>query len=138
MDAPKTTEPSGMGADTITSLPSTADAELIAIRRDQTPIPDKLDNPFLVAFSGPNDASNPKNWSVRRKWAVTNVLSATGFNRIMVSTIMAPALPHIAQEFSMNSTETILSFLVVFLRPHLGHLSSNCCLKCMDVRQSYM
>ncbi|PGH34129.1 hypothetical protein GX50_03092 [[Emmonsia] crescens] len=48
---------------------------------------------FLVAFDQEYDAENPLDWRDGRKWMVTDVLSATGFNRIMVSTIMAPAPP---------------------------------------------
>ena len=47
---------------------------------------------FLVAFTKPFDAENPQDWPALKKWMQTSVLSATGFNRIMVSTIMAPAL----------------------------------------------
>ncbi len=69
----------------------------------------KLDDPFLVAFDEPFDPENPKNWPSGRKWAVTDVLSATGFNRIMVSTIMAPALPLISKEFDMSTTEPVMA-----------------------------
>ncbi|KAL5371696.1 hypothetical protein DPSP01_014074 [Paraphaeosphaeria sporulosa] len=109
-------------ADSIRALPPLAEVELTTIQDvPQEPISDKLNDPYLVAFS-PNDASNPKNWNSRRKWAVTDVLSATGFNRIMVSTIMAPALPLIAQEFSMNSTETMMSFSSYVLATAFGPL----------------
>ncbi|KAL1610425.1 hypothetical protein SLS60_002092, partial [Paraconiothyrium brasiliense] len=106
----------------IPPLPSAAELELSTIRnKTHPPVPEKLDDPYLVAFSA-NDASNPKNWHSRRKWAVTDVLSATGFNRIMVSTIMAPALPLIAQELSMNSTETMMSFSSFVLATAFGPL----------------
>ncbi|KAF1978453.1 MFS general substrate transporter [Bimuria novae-zelandiae CBS 107.79] len=109
--------------DAITPASPRADVELITIgNKTQSTIPNKLDDPFLVTFSEPNDASNPKNWHVRRKWAVTDVLSATGFNRIMVSTIIAPALPLIAHEFSMNSTETMMSFSSYVLATAFGPL----------------
>jgi hypothetical protein len=48
--------------------------------------PDKRDEAFLMAF-GPDDSENPKNWTMRLKWGVTGALSATSFNRIMVSTV---------------------------------------------------
>lgn len=47
---------------------------------------DETHDAFLVTF-GPNDPENPKNWSMKIKWGVTIALSATGFNRIMVSTV---------------------------------------------------
>jgi len=44
------------------------------------------DEAFLVTFS-PGDPEDPRNWSKKMKWGVTSALSATGFNRIMVSTV---------------------------------------------------
>ncbi|KAK5121368.1 hypothetical protein LTR85_005534 [Meristemomyces frigidus] len=77
---------------------------------------------YLVAFTHPYDADNPKDWATRTKWAVTSVLSATGFNRIMVSTIMAPALTTIAVEFHINSTEANMSLSVYLLATAFGPL----------------
>ena len=92
-----------------------------------TPVPhpsntDKSDDPFLVAFSLDFDASNPKDWPTSRKWAVTDVLSATGFNRIMVSTIMAPALTTIAHELHMNSAEAVMALSIYLLATAFGPL----------------
>jgi MFS family permease len=82
----------------------------------------KRDDPYLVAFEEPYDADNPKNWPTSRKWAVTDVLSATGFNRIMVSTIMAPALSSIATELDMSSIESVMSMSIYVLATALGPL----------------
>ncbi|KAK8061968.1 efflux pump [Apiospora phragmitis] len=62
-----------------------------------------ITDPFLVTFDGPLGPEDPKNWPKGKKWAVTDVLSATGFNRILISTIMAPALGYIAAELRMSS-----------------------------------
>lgn len=101
-------------SDEITTLP-TADIEM-------TPIPDKGEDPFLVAFSPQFDANNPKDWPASRKWAVTDVLSATGFNRIMVSTIMAPALSAIAHELHMSSVESVMALSIYLLATAFGPL----------------
>lgn len=77
---------------------------------------------FLVAFSEPFDTENPKDWRTGRKWAVTDVLSATGFNRIMVSTIIAPALSTIASEFNMNSAESAMALSIYLLATAFGPL----------------
>ncbi|KAI0145176.1 MFS general substrate transporter [Xylariaceae sp. FL1272] len=82
----------------------------------------KSSDPFLVAFNEPYDADNPKDWPNKRKWAVTDVLSATGFNRILVSTIMAPALSTIARELHMSSTESALSLSIYLLATAFGPL----------------
>lgn len=79
-------------------------------------------DPFLVTFNAQYDAENPKDWLTSRKWAVTDVISATGFNRIMVSTIMAPALSTIANELSMNSAESTMALSIYLLATAFGPL----------------
>lgn len=79
-------------------------------------------DPFLVVFAQPYDAANPLDWPAGRKWMVTDVLSATGFNRIMVSTIMAPALPAVAAELAMNSTEAAMALSIYLLATAFGPL----------------
>lgn len=79
-------------------------------------------NPYLVQFDPNHDAENPRNWPTGKKWTVTDVLSATGFNRIMVSTIMAPALSTIAAEFDMNNAESIMALSIYLLATAFGPL----------------
>lgn len=81
----------------------------------------KLSDPYLVAFTIP-DPRNPKDWPTRTKWAVTDVLSATGFNRIMVSTIMAPALTTIAVELHMSHIESVMALSIYLLATAFGPL----------------
>ncbi|KAF1943719.1 MFS general substrate transporter [Clathrospora elynae] len=80
------------------------------------------DQDFLVTFDPSFDVDNPKDWPSSRKWSVTDVLSATGFNRIMVSTIMAPALSTIAYELHMSSTEAVMAFSIYLLATAFGPL----------------
>ncbi|KAK9416474.1 putative Efflux pump antibiotic resistance protein [Seiridium unicorne] len=105
--------------DAIVPVVRNADVEL-------APIPSSAKNTshdhYLVSFQIPFDAENPKDWPNGRKWAVTDVLSATGFNRIMVSTIMAPALSSIASELNMNSIESVMSLSIYVLATALGPL----------------
>ncbi|KAI9158049.1 MFS general substrate transporter [Paramyrothecium foliicola] len=100
-----------------------ASAQIADIEMDATPVGaqqiKELDR-FLVTFNGSNDFDNPQNWSRGRKWAVTDVLSATGFNRIMVSTIMAPALHVIAHELGMSSAESTMSLSIYVLASAFG------------------
>lgn len=42
---------------------------------------------FLVDFVRPYDPTNPRDWSLRWKVVVTGLMSVTGFNRILVSTV---------------------------------------------------
>jgi hypothetical protein len=105
--------------DAIIPLPATADVELAVLPAKTTT---KSDDPFLVAFEPSFDVENPKDWPSGRKWAVTDVLSATGFNRIMVSTIMAPALTTIAHELHMSSTESMMALSIYLLATAFGPL----------------
>ncbi|CAI6333974.1 unnamed protein product [Periconia digitata] len=77
-------------------------------------------DPFLVEFTPGFDVRNPKDWTTSRKWSVTDVLSASGFNRIMVSTIMAPALTTIAHELEMSPTESALALSIYLLASAFG------------------
>ncbi|EEH06367.1 caffeine resistance protein [Histoplasma capsulatum G186AR] len=79
-------------------------------------------DPFLVIFDQHYDAENPLDWRDGRKWMVTDVLSATGFNRIMVSTIMAPALSTIATDLDMSATESAMSLSIYLLASAFGPL----------------
>ncbi|KAI1324628.1 MFS general substrate transporter [Xylariaceae sp. FL0255] len=80
--------------------------------------PDRL----LVVFAEPYDEGNPIQWTIGKKWLVTSILSATGFNRIVVSTIMAPALNTIAADLHMNATESSLSLSIYLLATAFGPL----------------
>ena len=102
--------------DEIAVVPDAAKVELAMIKT----INDS--DPFLVAFDQPFDAENPLDWPTSRKWMVTDVLSATGFTRIMVSTIMAPALSTIAAELNMTSAESAMSLSIYLLATAFGPL----------------
>lgn len=115
MEAPKT-------QNGITTAPDPAELELVRIPMPAAPKDAKDSDPFLVAFELPFDDDNPMDWPASRKWMVTDVLSATGFNRIMVSTIMAPALSTIATELNMTSTEAAMSMSIYLLATAFGPL----------------
>ena len=109
--------------DEIIAAPDPAELELAKVPTAPASIKSARDaGPFLVAFDEPYDAENPLDWPTGRKWMVTDVLSATGFNRIMVSTIMAPALSTIASELHMSSTESAMSLSIYLLATAFGPL----------------
>lgn len=72
-------------------------------------------DPFLVTYELPFDDENPKDWPLKKKWTMTGVLSATGFNRIVISTIMAPALSTIARQMRMGDVESVMVLSVYLL-----------------------
>lgn len=79
-------------------------------------------DPFLVEFRRPHDNENPKDWPSGRKWLVTDSLSVTGFSRIMVSTIMAPALTTIQAELAMTPAEATMALSIYLLATAFGPL----------------
>ncbi|KAE9387802.1 hypothetical protein BT96DRAFT_1025719 [Gymnopus androsaceus JB14] len=48
---------------------------------------------IIVDWDGPNDPSNPKNWSFRRKWAATFVVSAFTFINPVSSSMHSQRYP---------------------------------------------
>ncbi|KAF7362116.1 putative efflux pump antibiotic resistance protein [Mycena venus] len=134
------TSKNAMAADIVSAVPAPADVEL-------TPIPPApvLDNkrdedPYLIEFIQPIDPSNPKDWPHSRKIAVTDVLAATGFCRIMVryckvsrhkdfmimdkisARSSRPPLPTIKTELHMNSTEAAMALSIYLLATAFGPL----------------
>ncbi|KAG0652879.1 Efflux pump vrtL [Hyphodiscus hymeniophilus] len=68
-------------------------------------------DPNLVSWTGPEDPENPKNWTLRRKWAATLVVSSFTFISPVSSSMVAPALTAIDREFGI--TNEVLSSLVL-------------------------
>lgn len=73
-------------------------------------------DPFLVKFAEPHDAENPKDWPAKKKYIVTAMIGAGSANRIMVSTVLAPALNAVATDLhitsSVESVMTLSAFLI--------------------------
>ncbi|KAJ5265520.1 hypothetical protein N7524_006538 [Penicillium chrysogenum] len=65
----------------------------------------------LVTWSGPEDPTNPLNWSHARKWSATLLVSCFTFISPVSSTMVAPALGEIAHDF--NITSDIERYLVM-------------------------
>ena len=76
----------------------------------------------LITFIEPFDAQNPLQWTFRKKWLTTSVMSATAFIRITSSTIMAPALDTISADLHMNSIESSMALSVYLLASAFGPL----------------
>ncbi|TVY36266.1 Efflux pump [Lachnellula subtilissima] len=77
----------------------------------------------LVAWDGPDDPKNPKNWSIRRKWAATLVVSSFTFISPVSSSMVAPALGAISREFNItNEVEQSLVLSIFVLAYAIGPL----------------
>lgn len=70
---------------------------------------------YQVSWNGPEDPENPKNWSFKRKWAATIVVSSFTFISPVSSSMVAPALSTIAAEFHITNeveSQLVLSIFV--------------------------
>jgi len=80
-------------------------------------------DPNLVSWDGPDDPKNPKNWSTRRKWAATLVVSSFTFISPVSSSMVAPALNAIATQFNItNEIEKSLTLSIFVLAYAIGPL----------------
>ncbi|QSZ32553.1 hypothetical protein DSL72_002131 [Monilinia vaccinii-corymbosi] len=74
--------------------------------------PLRLPEPFkTVSWDGDSDQLNPINWSSAKRWANTAVISAMTFSTPLASTMFAPGVPLVMDEF--RSTNRMLETLVV-------------------------
>ncbi|KAF8623256.1 hypothetical protein AX17_007502 [Amanita inopinata Kibby_2008] len=69
----------------------------------------------VVDWDGPNDPANPKNWSYRRKWAATIVVSSFTFISPISSSMVAPASAQIAHQFHVTNAVLMAMTTSVFV-----------------------
>lgn len=75
-----------------------------------------IKDPNLVGWDGPDDPDNPKNWTKKRKWAATLVVSSFTFISPVSSSMVAPALVAISTQFNIPNEaqeELVLSIFVL-------------------------
>ncbi|KAL2054076.1 hypothetical protein ABVK25_005615 [Lepraria finkii] len=72
-------------------------------------------DPNLVSWEGPDDPGNPKNWSFKRKWAATVVVSSFTFISPVSSSMVAPALSAIAADLNITNEVESQSVLSIFV-----------------------
>ncbi|KAL8832154.1 MAG: hypothetical protein Q9191_000427 [Dirinaria sp. TL-2023a] len=74
-----------------------------------------LSDPNLVTWDGPGDLENPKNWTYRRKWTVTIVISAYTCISTISTSIVAPALIRLTQNLHVHSSLVASLILSIFI-----------------------
>lgn len=80
--------------------------------------PPSSKDPNLVEFDGPDDPGNPKNWSVKRRAAITISMGWMTFVVTFSSSIFAVAIEPVSQEFGIGTVVATLGvsfFLLVCL-----------------------
>ena len=75
-----------------------------------------------MTWSGSDDPNNPLNWSRHRKWVATLIVSSFTFISPVSSTMVAPALGKVSEEFGITkgSTEEALVMSIFLLAYALG------------------
>ncbi|CAK5270620.1 unnamed protein product [Mycena citricolor] len=82
--------------------------------RDKERDSESLDD-IIVDWDGPDDPQNPKNWSKRKKWAATLVISLFTLISPLSSSVTAPASQKIAKEFGITSEVEIALLTSIFV-----------------------
>jgi hypothetical protein len=73
----------------------------------------------MVEFDGPNDRGDPKNWSKRKKWAVTLSMASLVFTVTFASSIFSVAIGVVAEEYNVGEVVSTLGVaLFVLVRSH--------------------
>jgi hypothetical protein len=76
-----------------------------------------------VNWDSPEDPKNPKNWSMKRKWAATFIVSAFTLVSPISSSMIAPALGSIKKDFNItNEVEAFLTLSIFVLAYAIGPL----------------
>ncbi|OTA80148.1 hypothetical protein M434DRAFT_401901 [Hypoxylon sp. CO27-5] len=88
-----------------------AQAPSILLKVTESPDP----APRTLAWTGQDDPANPQNWPQARKWFVTLLASLYMFVSPVSSSIVAPALPVIQDEFRIATTLEAQMVLSIFV-----------------------
>ena len=72
---------------------------------------------FLVEFDGPNDPGNPKNWTPKRRWAITVSMGLMVFTVTFASSIFSVNISVIVEKFNVTlvtATLGVALFVLVY------------------------
>ncbi|KAF7197744.1 Efflux pump vrtL, partial [Pseudocercospora fuligena] len=83
-------------------------------RGKTSPQPSEQD-PNIVTWDGPNDQANPKNWSFKRRWLATGLVSLVTFMTPIASSMIAPAEDAIARDLHIDSQFILSLIFSIFL-----------------------
>ncbi|KAK6501438.1 hypothetical protein TWF481_009276 [Arthrobotrys musiformis] len=72
-------------------------------------------DPNLVDWDGPDDPQNPLNWSIKKKWIATVVVSSFTFISPVSSSMVAPAIRSISADLNITGTVEAQLTLSVFV-----------------------
>ncbi|KAL4817763.1 major facilitator superfamily domain-containing protein [Aspergillus spinulosporus] len=80
-------------------------------------------DPKLVTWNGPDDPENPKNWPMKKKWAIVVTVSCFTFISPVSSSMVAPALTNLARDLGItDAIESQLTLSIFVLAYAFGPL----------------
>ncbi|KAI1379252.1 MFS general substrate transporter [Hypoxylon crocopeplum] len=85
-----------------------------------TPVRFQLLTSLQVTWDGPDDSTNPFNWPLWLKWAVTLLTSLGGMVTMMSSTMIAPALPQLSEDLSIDDATAQMTLSIFVLSYAVG------------------
>lgn len=94
-----------------------------ATAAQKNPYPSELNQEnFKITWEGPEDPSNPKNWSGRRKWAAVFVVSSFTFVSPVSSSMVSPALEDMERDLNMSGLVSSMVMSIFVLAYAVGPL----------------
>jgi hypothetical protein len=107
----------------INGIPDKRDVEAGPPKLEKQKSSRSVKDPNLVGWEGPDDPANPKNWSMKRKWAATFIISSFTFVSPVSSSMISPALGVISKDFGItNTVEAQLTLSIFVLAYAIGPL----------------
>jgi hypothetical protein len=86
-----------------------------APQREPSPTGEKKERSDLVEFDGPEDVGNPKNWSRRKRWAVTVAMGLMTFVVTFASSIFSVAIDAVSEEYHVSPVVATLGVSLFLL-----------------------
>lgn len=87
----------------------------VTLAAEEKGAPNTLSPVKTVDWDGPDDPENPKNWSRPRKWAATMTVAMFTFISPIASSMVAPALVHVAGDLRAPAGFETSLLLSIFL-----------------------
>ncbi|KAF7926997.1 uncharacterized protein EAE98_006381 [Botrytis deweyae] len=108
---------------TLTPSTGTSHSQKIPEADSEKAIVENENEQMIVTWYGADDPTNPKNWSFKRKWGITVVVSLIAFMTGISSAIIAPASNVIAEKFDIHTSfRKQLNFSIIQLAYVIGPL----------------
>ncbi|KAL4917692.1 major facilitator superfamily domain-containing protein [Aspergillus aurantiobrunneus] len=114
---------SGIVSERDRDLEANRQGSTAGIEKSRTARSDQSQDPKLVTWNGPDDPENPKNWPMKKKWAIVVTVSCFTFISPVSSSMVAPALSTLAKDLNItDAVESQLTLSIFVLAYAVGPL----------------